>query len=777
MIRPACLFFFTFFCFLSFFFFGDRRAGSEIAAVPTILNLLPSMTNTSFSDALCGLGLNILGVELTVTGNVGHFVIPDCFYVRSALWTYVSMTNVILNGTSSVLDPLQRLSALTTNLHLDNVRLLNPTTGNPGGNYSYQPNWTSLFSHLPALTQITLTNSSLVGSLPTTLPSLCTVFNVTHNALTGTIPNLLSNAGALLSGLTMDLSQNKLTGSVTSALLTPLKNTLAAQANVLLSGNQLTGTVASDLFSGLEAHAVLNSIVVDLSNNTLTGSIPVALLGPLNAITNLATVAVDLSTNKLTGSLPANLLNVTIPSGLLSFSCSNNSLSGVLPSPLIAAQVSNLLSVYVDLSLNQLSGSIPANLFSNFVKTGCLTKNLHFNCSRNHLIGSIPNYWPTFELATALSDLNIDLSVNGLTGSLPTSLCPVTSGTLSQLKTIVWGLYSNGLTGTIASNLVGTTNAAVTSISALLHNNSITGSLPTTLTTNGNLINLALTLADNDISGSLSSGLLSNLGTGLQYLTFDVSKNSIEGTVADTFLKPFTLDTSNPKVLLANLSNNALTGAIPTYLSNKVQDATVILDNNQFSGNFPSANIFATTSSDATQLTVSAVNNKLTGTLNVPNVGTPYPVTLNVSRNALTALSADLTSSQYLVSLDVSENPALTGSIPTTWFQSGSKLVNLGAGKTALNGVFPTVSGILNIPLSYLNLSYTPMTFCNGTSAWTSPNMTSCDLQQTSAHDCPGSYPSICNTRRNAATPSAASYIVASATLLAAAIASVAMFL
>lgn len=704
---------------------------------------------------------------MTNDGSSGLFLLPDCFWTLSVAWTQFDMSNLIIQGSASIPDPLLRLSALTTNLQLSNVRLINPNTTYAGPSRPYTPKWTTMFSHMPLLTKLKLSNCSLIGSIPSDLPSLCTLFNVSHNALTGTVPAILANASVLLSSATLDLSHNLLSGSITSALLSPIANTAAQVLAVDLSANAMTGTVPSDLLVGVSGTSALYSIQVDLSENKLTGSVPQALLWPISKATHATQAAVYLDSNQLSGTISSGLLNVSMNNGsYLSFGAANNSLTGSITPNTFSASLLNLASVDADFSMNQLSGSISATLFSNFIAYSTNMNNLALNLSRNGLSGSLPSFWSNLALATQLSNLDMDFSYNGLSGSIPTSLCPA-AGVNNALTSIYWYLHSNALTGSVPSALVGTVSSTVNYFYAHLHNNSLSGSLPSMFTSGGQLNSVGITLNSNQLSGTVSSTLLSTFGSNLQYLAFDVSANGLSGTISDSFLQPFVVDASFPCALFLNLSRCGLTGTIPKYLSNNVAKAKVFLDHNQFSGTFPSVTLFPAGSSwSELELTVSAVNNTLSGTLNLPQISTPYPISINVSRNNFSNLAVDA-SADYLLSIDVSENTKMTGSVPSIWFGSSSKLLDLAAGHTSLSGDFPSVSGILNIPLRYLNLSFTPVAFCNGTrSPWSASNMTSCDLHQTAASQCADSYPAVCNTRF--ASPSGASVLAISVPLLAA---------
>ena len=136
----------------------------------------------------------------------------------------------------------------------------------------------------------------------------------------------------------------------------------------------------------------------------------------------------------------------------------------------------------IDLSYNNLSGSIPAEL-------GNLTNLTELNLSFNSLTGSIPD-----ELGNLTNLTDLSLSANYLSGSIPAEL-----GNLTNL-TFLWLQY-NSLSGSIPSELGNLTNLRW----LYLHTNSLSGSIPSEL---GNLTKLEyLVLNDNFLTGPLPQWL------------------------------------------------------------------------------------------------------------------------------------------------------------------------------------------------------------------------------------------------------------------------------
>ena len=119
---------------------------------------------------------------------------------------------------------------------------------------------------------------------------------------------------------------------------------------------------------------------------------------------------------------------------------------------------------HLDLSFNQLTGEIPAEL-------GSLTSLTQLSLDVNQLTGEIP-----VELGSLTNLELLDLSSSQLTGAIPAEL-----GSLTNLRRLY--LEGNQLTGEIPAEL-----GSLTSLTQLyLNNNQLTGEIPAEL---GNLTNL-----------------------------------------------------------------------------------------------------------------------------------------------------------------------------------------------------------------------------------------------------------------------------------------------
>ncbi|XP_059666623.1 receptor-like protein kinase BRI1-like 3 [Cornus florida] len=302
------------------------------------------------------------------------------------------------------------------------------------------------------LRTIDLSFNNLVGSIPSeiwTLPNLSDLIMWANN-LTGGIPEGICVKGGNLQ--TLILNNNLINGTI------PLSITNCTNMIwVSLSSNRLTGEIPSGIGN------LLNLAVLQLGNNSLTGAIPLE-LGKCRSL-----IWLDLNSNNLTGAIPPELANETglvVPGlvsgkqfafvrneggtacrgagGLVEFEgirserLENFPMIHSCPSTRIYSGVtvytftSNGTMIYLDLSYNSLSGTIPENFGSmSFLNV--------LNLGHNNLTGNIPYSFGGLKNVGVL-----DLSHNNLQGIIPGSLVGLSF--LSDLD-----VSNNNLTGPIPS--------------------------------------------------------------------------------------------------------------------------------------------------------------------------------------------------------------------------------------------------------------------------------------------------------------------------------------
>lgn len=346
-----------------------------------------------------------------------------------------------------------------------------------------------------SLKELYLQNNQFAGVIPPSLSncSQLILLDLSFNYLTGTIP---SSLGSLSQLRDLIMWLNQLHGEIPSQLAN-----IKTLENLILDNNRLTGTIPT----GLRNCTNLNWI--SLSSNRLSGEVP-AWIGELGNLAILklgnnsfsgrippelgdcrSLIWLDLNSNCLNGTIPSSLSNQSgnIASGLVtgkryvylkndgSTDCrgAGNLLefAGIRPDQLNRVPTrrscnftriysgntrytfnKNGSMIFLDLSYNQLGGSIPKeignmyylsilnlghNLLSGEIppQMGELKNVGVLDLSHNSLEGPIP---PSFSFLSMLSD--IDLSNNRLNGSIPE---------LGQLATFPPSRYANnsGLCG------------------------------------------------------------------------------------------------------------------------------------------------------------------------------------------------------------------------------------------------------------------------------------------------------------------------------------------
>ncbi|XP_061372595.1 probable inactive receptor kinase At5g10020 isoform X2 [Gastrolobium bilobum] len=358
--------------------------------------------------------------------------------------------------------------------------------------------------------------------------------SLSGNHFTG---RLTPSLGTLTTLQHLDLSQNKFYGPIPSRI-----NELWGLNYLNLSFNEFKGGFPTSL-TNLQQLRVL-----DLHSNALWGDIG-DILSTLRNVEH-----VDLSLNQFFGGLDLSVQNVSGLANTVHFlNFSHNNLNGPffgsdsvqlfrnlqvldLTNNLITGSIAVINSTTLNslnLSSNGLSGSLPTSLGS------CTVIDL----SRNMLSGDISviqNWEATLEV--------IDLSSNKLSGSLPPIL-----GTYSKLSTI--DLSLNELSGSIPGSLVASPSL-------------------TRLNLSGNLFTGALRLQ----SSGASELLLMPPYQPMEYL--DVSNNSLEGVLPSDISRMGGLK-------LLNLARNGFSGQLPDELSKLSYLEYLDLSNNKFTGNIP----------------------------------------------------------------------------------------------------------------------------------------------------------------------------------------------
>ncbi|OIT24179.1 mdis1-interacting receptor like kinase 2 [Nicotiana attenuata] len=324
------------------------------------------------------------------------------------------------------------------------------------------------------------------------------------------------------------------TGEATDLL--KWKATFQNQNNTLLASWKLSpvgsknsssaGATGSDACRGWYGVTCLNGRVnrLNITNASVVGTLYDFPFSPLPFLE-----CVDLSMNQLSGTIPPEIGKLT---NLVYLDLSINQISGTIP-----PEIGSLTKLDETLSIfdNQLNGSIPEEI-------GHLRSLAQLALNNNYLSGSIP------ALLGNLNNLSsLYLCKNKLSGPIPVEI-----GKMKSLESLYFD--TNNLSGPIPSelgNLKYLTHLA-------LYNNTLTGLIPTTL---GDITELkTLYLYFNQLSGLIPT----ELGNLKNLADLDLSKNQLTGPI------PNTIDGELPSQLASlldleklNLSHNGLSGRIP----------------------------------------------------------------------------------------------------------------------------------------------------------------------------------------------------------------------
>uniref|UniRef100_A0A0A8YLS1 non-specific serine/threonine protein kinase n=1 Tax=Arundo donax TaxID=35708 RepID=A0A0A8YLS1_ARUDO len=497
-------------------------------------------------------------------------------------------------------------------------------------------NWEGVACTNGVVTAISLQNQSFIKQIPQSLCLLknLTSLNLSYNNFSTSFPITLYNCSNLSY---LDLSNNFFVGHLPDDI-----NSLSVQLEHLnLSTNSFTGRIPPSI--GWLPR--LKSLLLD--TNGFDGSYPA------EEISNLANLEVlTLANNPFDPApMPEEFGKLT---HLTYLWLSNMSITGEIPVSLSNLSNLNLLA----LSENKIRGTIPMWIWQ-------LKELQYLYMYGNNFTGTISTN------VTAMNLVEIDLSINILTGTIPYDFGKLTNLTLLFL-------YKNQLHGSIPPNIGLLPNL----VDIRLFNNNLSGALPPELGKHSLLGNLEV--ANNNLSGELPEGLCSNR----KLYDIVVFNNSFSGKL------PASLDGC---YLLNNLMmyNNNFTGEFPKTLWSVVTNrlSTVLIQNNNFSGTFPTQLPW-----NFTRLDIS--NNRFSGP--VPTLAGKMKV-FKAANNILSGeIPWDLTGISQVTELDLSRNQ-ITGSIPMTiGVLKGLNALNLSGNQ--ISGNIPAAFGFMSV-LTILDLS------------------------------------------------------------------------
>lgn len=585
---------------------GRRHA----SAAPISIVFDASYTNDMLEQAVCQslaedtLIVNIIPSQSAIRENK-FLSLPSCLYNAPNVTSYALIQIIITDPghTPAGKGTLAFFSPKLVQLGLQNCILR--TAAAPSK--PLELDWTAHFEAYPLLENFGIISSGLVGSLPSALPSLTSFFRLSNNLLTGSIPSgLFSGIDSSNSAVHFEAAHNLLAGGLPYFVIAP-GNTLT-EIFMDFTGNHLSGEIPAAWLSSLTVGGRSGDITVALGENALVGTLPSNLLTiaiPDNAMEYVLTL--NVSHNRITGTIPPTLFSTRATK--LYFFASSNMISGTIPDTLFAPPPTNgifMNVIGIDFSHNLLEGPLPDVLFkkANFSWTSSVVFAL--DLSSNRIDNTIPDDFVSFFNPYDLSSIDLNLSNNSLSGSLPKSLLWLNHPAHIGLVKVSFNLSRNGFTGVIPSDLFNSPNVNATfplfsslnldvshnklsddipadllltcrysslnDLSVDFSFNEISGNIPPTFLKLPSSILFATTasfsFASNRLSGTAPLNLLasigdSNFGKGFVDLTLDFSSNLLSGSISNDLLQGSLRDTNKLRYLLGH---NSISGFIPDGL-------------------------------------------------------------------------------------------------------------------------------------------------------------------------------------------------------------------
>ncbi|XWS09978.1 hypothetical protein CRYUN_Cryun39dG0036300 [Craigia yunnanensis] len=562
------------------------------------------------------------------------------------------------------------------------------------------------FGNLVALRELSLKANLLDGGIPKSIWNICSLhsLNLRSNNLGGDVFGFLQSTSlcTTYSLVKLELSENQFTGSV------PNEITKLSSLQVLSLGyNRLNGTISQDIgqlsnISTLElpensfdevvlSEAHFSNITklhrLDLSESSL------ALKFNSDWIPPFQLYVIYLRSCKLGPRFPQWIRSQDMPDEI---DLSASGISDSIPNWFwnTSRRVINL-----NLSLNQISGSLPHNCSFSVEANKCCICGPFIDLSSNNLTGPLPRL-PSLSVSLNLSknkffgsitsiceigDLIglVDLSNNLFSGVIPNCLARLFALTALNLA-------ENNLSGSIPRSMGSLTNLQMVS----LRSNNLSGRLPTSL---GKCWQLKfLDLSDNKLAGNIPGWI----GESFSFLIFlSLQTNQFRGSIRHQLC-----ELSNLQIL--DFSLNKISGTIPQCLNNFISMAQKVnlsrtIEHPVSRKSYPFTHLIEVNYVDEALLTWKGKKQKYAKILGLLLV-------IDLSSNKLTGeIPEQLTSLRELVALNISRN-ILTGKIPRKIGQL-RQLQTLDLSRNKFSGSIPpslselTFLGSLDLSYNYLS--------------------------------------------------------------------------
>ncbi|KAK9913942.1 hypothetical protein M0R45_037741 [Rubus argutus] len=468
------------------------------------------------------------------------------------------------------------------------------------GNNNFSGHLTEQIGKCKNLYSLDVSYNSISGPIPVSLGNMSSVLQklvISHNQFNGTLPETIGQLKMLTE---LDISYNSLEGVVSEVHFAHLASldSFIANANLCtlktrrdwLPRFQLQELDLNSWHLGPEFPIWLQTqtklSLLSLSNTGISATIPTWFW---NIFSQLHYI--NLSHNQLYGEIQNTVQGSVVD---LSFNQFNGSL------PLVSSAVDIL-----DLSNSYFSGSV----FRFFCDKMDTPKGLSFLFLGNNLLsGNIPDClmnWPTLEV--------LDLENNNFTGTIPSSM-----ESLINLRSL--HLRNNRLSGELPSSLLYARdmsvldlgeNKFVGSLSAMkiadgfsslvvlnLRSNKLQGHIPRELCGLRNL--QILDLAGNNLSGTIprcfnrfsAMATLSQLRSSIELIGFSIGNLDVESFLDKTPVVTkgieYVYDKNLGLMTSIDLSANAISGEIPEELTDLIGLRALNLSENLLTGRIPS---------------------------------------------------------------------------------------------------------------------------------------------------------------------------------------------
>ncbi len=470
---------------------------------------------------------------------------------------------------------------------------------------------------------------------------------------------------------------------------------------LVLRGNNITHPITRSIGNMTELQEL------DLSYNLFDGEIPPS-IGRLSQLQTL-----NLGVNRLTR-IPDELYDL---SNLEALSLFNNRIEGIL-SPRIGnlsslqtlqLQLNNFTSQPIppqlcdlrqlktlDMSHTLFHGPIPDCLYHMTSLISLTMIGLNMSCTINNAIGNLTNLitldfshgYLYGTIPSTLSNLTnlIDLSLNDnyFTNTLPSSMINMKNlqtvffqqnflqgnvNFFASMNLSILSLYNNQFNGHFIIPEDGLIDIVYFDISR----NLFSGPLPWNSLWKNILIYVAY---ENQFTGNLPTSTLASLSI----VYYVIGQNFITSTIPEGFFQ------NSGYLYSLELSENLLTGSIPTSLGHFPEINQIILTTNYFTGSLPDFG------DNTLMVVLDVASNYLYGTISSSLSRLKYIEELFLHFNSFSGIInqfINATIQRRLVNIDVSQNQ-FTGTIPTDVFIYCRKLGSFAASSNCFDGSIPT---------------------------------------------------------------------------------------